>query len=215
MCSIKISDSMLDELRKRIKPYLKEKRYSHVLGVEREAAALGEIYLPDCVNELRASALLHDITKKLSPEEHILLSRELNITLSDEELKAPKLLHAKTGAALAERDFPEYACQKVISGIRWHTTGYAGMDMFQSIIYLADYIEDTRTFEDCVILRRFFYEKIAKSESYAEKYKVFVMTMVKSFDMTIKCLIEECGFIDRNTVEARNLFVAELHGMEV
>ncbi|MDD6095582.1 MAG: bis(5'-nucleosyl)-tetraphosphatase (symmetrical) YqeK [Clostridia bacterium] len=214
MKNICITDSMVEKLRERVKPYLTEKRYAHTLGVEREAASLGRLFLPDDINKLRCAALLHDITKKQSAEEQLALCRELGIEPDDEVLAAPKLFHSITGAALAERDFPEYADASVISGIRWHTTGYAGMTMFESIIYLADYIEDTRTFEDCVTLRNFFYLGLCAAGSESEKYTVFLKTMVLSFDMTVKNLIEEASLIDRNTVEARNSFIMKLRETE-
>ena len=67
---IKITEKMLAELRERVKPYLTDKRYLHTLAVEEEAAALGSVYLPSDISRLRAAALLHDITKKLTAEEH-------------------------------------------------------------------------------------------------------------------------------------------------
>ena len=58
------SESDILTLREKVKPYLTEKRYSHTLAVEKEAAYLGSIYLPEKIAELRVSALLHDVTKK-------------------------------------------------------------------------------------------------------------------------------------------------------
>lgn len=205
-----ITDTMVDELRLAVKPYMKEKRYSHTLAVEKEAAFLGRIFLPEKLNALRCSALLHDITKKLDTDEQESVCRELSVPADDELHSSPSLYHAVTGAALAKRDFPEYADDEIISGIRWHTTGRAGMTMFESIIYLADYIEETRTFETCVELRKFFYESIAQAKNDKEKYTAFLKTMVMSFDMTVKGLLEEGRPVDRNTVEARECFAAAL-----
>ena len=64
--------------------------------------------------------------------------------LSDFERKNAKLLHAKTGAAVAERVFGE--SPEVCKAIRWHTTGRAGMNTLEKIIYLADYMEPNRDF---------------------------------------------------------------------
>ena len=214
METVIITKQAVDELRRCVKEYLTEKRYGHTLGVEREAAHLGEIFLPEEVLKLRCAALLHDITKKLSYEEQTALCREFEIDLCEEELAAPKLLHAKTAAALVKRDFPQYAHEDVVSGVRWHTTGYAGMTVFESIVYLADYIEDTRTFEDCVKLREYFYREIANAKTDEEKNTVLEKTMVESFNMTIQGLISENGLVDRNTVEARNDFILRLRETE-
>ncbi len=200
----KFSEESICSLRERIRPYLKDKRYRHTLSVEKEAAILGGIYLPDRVPELRVSALLHDITKKLDLEEQLNICRDFDIIYTEFDLMAPKTFHAKTAAAIVSSEFPEYATDDVVAGVRWHTTGRDGMSLFESLIYLADYIEETRTFDDCVKLRKFFYKGL---ESGTDKDKLLTDTMVLSFDMTIKVLIKEGAVVDNDTVSARNYFL--------
>ena len=77
-----LDEDALRKLAGEVRPYLTEKRYAHTRAVEREAARLGEIYLPERVNALRASALLHDITKKESVEKQLQLCREFGIITS-------------------------------------------------------------------------------------------------------------------------------------
>lgn len=202
-----VTDEMLSELREKIKPYLTEKRYAHTLAVEREAASLADIYLPEKKGELRCAALLHDITKILSFENQLQYCEKFDIIVRSSDKMSPKIFHAKTGAAVAAGDFPDFVNDEIISGIRWHTTGHAGMTVFESLVYLADYIEDTRTFDDCVELRKFFYDGLAAGR--VSKEELLVTTMIKSFDMTIRMLIEEGSLIDSDTVEARNCFVKE------
>jgi len=204
---ITVTDEMLDALREAVRAYQTEKRYRHTLAVEREAAALGEIFLPEDKARLRAAALLHDITKIYDTEKQLKCCEEFDIIVGVEDIAAPKLFHAKTGAAVAKRDFSSYCDADILSAIRWHTTGRAGMSVFEMLIYLADYIEDTRTFEDCVVLRRYFYDNIAKAETAEERAEVLRKTMIRSFDMTIGCLIGEGALVDRDTVDARNSFI--------
>lgn len=203
-----ITNEMLDCLRERVQAYLTEKRYAHTLSVEAQAGELAKIFLPEEEYRLRAAALLHDITKRLNLEKQLQLCQNFGIIISNGEIKAPKLLHAKTAAAVVRQDFPEFADSRVLSGIRWHTTGRAGMTLFESIVYLADYIESTRTFDDCVRLRQFFYEKISETKSFSDKMEALRQTMVLSFDLTIRVLIEEKMLIDRDTIEARNWFLS-------
>lgn len=191
-------------LRERIRPYLTEKRYSHTLAVEREAEYLGRIYLPEKTMKLRAAALLHDITKMSVSEKQLQYCSEFGIMVSDYDILSPKTLHSKTAAALIGRDFPEFDDGEITDGVRWHTTGRDGMSVFEAVIYLADYIEDTRTFADCVQLRSYFREAL---ESGEDKYTVLYRTMVKSFDMTVKNLLEDGKFICEDTVRARNYYV--------
>lgn len=208
--SVNITDEMLESLRDRVKNYLTKKRYAHTLAVEEEAAELGKIYLPDSINELRAAALLHDITKRLDLEKQLNLCVEFDIMVSDTDKMAPKIFHAKTAAAVVQRDFPEFADSRVVSGIRWHTTGRAGMSVFEAIIYLADYIEKTRTFPDCVTLRSEFYSGLSLADTAEKKDILLKKTMIRSFDMTIRCLVDEGALIDKDTVEARNWYLCSI-----
>ena len=47
MSEIHLNEEKLNELRERVKPCLTEARYRHTLAVEKEAARLGELYLPE------------------------------------------------------------------------------------------------------------------------------------------------------------------------
>ena len=210
MSNIIITEDSLKKLRERVRPYMNEKRYRHTLGVERECEALGKLLLPDKVNELRAAALLHDITKMLSLEKQLKLCALFDIIYGKGDIMSPKLFHAKTAAELIKRDFPEYAEDEVVSAVRWHTTGRRGMTVFESILYLADYIEDTRTFPDCVELRRHFWDSYNANKQ--DLQNIFVETMIRSFDMTIAGLISDSAPIDNNTVDARNYFLESCWG---
>ena len=203
-----ITDEMLNTLREQVREYLTEKRYAHTLSVESETGKLAALFLPAEQNCLRAAALLHDITKRLNLEKQLQLCQNFGIIVTNDETKAPKLLHAKTAAAVVSRDFPQFADNRVLSGIRWHTTGRAGMSLFESIVYLADYIEPTRTFADCVMLRQFFWEIISLAADADSRMEVLRQTMVLSFDMTIRQLLAEGALVDRDTIEARNWFLS-------
>ncbi|MBQ7921961.1 MAG: bis(5'-nucleosyl)-tetraphosphatase (symmetrical) YqeK [Clostridia bacterium] len=197
----------IENLRQAVRPYLKEKRYLHTLAVEKEAAALGEIFLPDKIESLRTAALLHDITKKEDITKQLQYCAEFGIIVAEEEKFSPKIFHARTAAAVAKRDFPEWVDEEILNGVRYHTTGRADMTVFEAIVYLADYIEETRTFPDCITLRQYFYENIEKASDTEEKLAVLTDTMILSFDMTLRNLMEENAPIDSDTIAARNFYV--------
>ena len=140
-----------DWLREKAWSYLKKSRIPHVMGCEQKAVELAELYGAD-VDDARTAAILHDSTKKLSPEEQLKLCDTYGIINDKSEKNTPKLLHAKTGAELARREFG--ANGEVCSAIRWHTTGKPGMSLLEMIIYLADYIEPTRDFPGIEEIRK-------------------------------------------------------------
>ncbi|MBQ6397494.1 MAG: nicotinate (nicotinamide) nucleotide adenylyltransferase [Oscillospiraceae bacterium] len=137
-------------LREKTLEHLDEHRVAHVAGCESEAVRLAMRWGED--PELAAEAgILHDITKSLSFDEQLQLCEKYGIINNNSELEAPKLLHAKTGAALARDLFG--VSDTVYAAIRWHTTGKPDMSLFEKILYLADYIEPTRDFEGIDELR--------------------------------------------------------------
>ena len=189
-----------------IKSVQKDKRFLHTLGVADEAISLGKIFLPKKLEKLYFTGLLHDITKDFSTEKHLELCSKYSIEISPDI--APKLLHSKTGAAYARDKFgDDYIDSEVYNAIFRHTTGSVNMSIFDIIIYLADYIEQGRTFEDCVYLRKFFYDRIKKANTKEERLEVLRKTLVLSFDLTIKNLIDEGKSIDSDTINSRNYFL--------
>lgn len=192
-----------------------KKRYSHTLGVQKEAYELGMIFAPNKAEKLRLCGLLHDITKDFPFEKQIALCDEYGISIDKKHI-VPKLLHAKTGCEYVRRQFGEDVIDcEIYNGIYYHTTGRKNMTLFEAIVYLADYIEEGRTFVDCLTLRKFFYDKLEKTSSYSEKIEAFRQAMVLSFDLTIKNLIEENKPIDNDTIEARNYFLLNRNVFEI
>ena len=149
-----------DELRPIAMSYLKPKRMPHVLGTEQEAVRLVRRYGGD-ETQARIAALLHDCTKKLDMAQQLALCEKYGIMLDELEQRALKLLHAKTGAAIARHVYG--VDDEVYQAILYHTTGRANMTLLEKILYLADYIEPSREFAnapDVVRLRETVYEDL-------------------------------------------------------
>ncbi len=199
-----ITESMLDELRVTLEGKMSPKRYRHTVEVEKMVTRLGELYAPDKIPMLRGAALLHDITKEYSRDHQILLCARYEIPVSREDLFAPKTFHARTAAAVIPEEYPAFAEEELIGCVRYHTTGRRGMSLCEQLVYLADYIDLSRTFEDCVRLRDFFFDAHPESMSEEERLSHLRRTLVLSFDMTIRALLEEGTPISADSFEARN-----------
>ena len=201
---------MLDALRLDMEKNMSPKRFRHTAEVEKMAVRLGVLYFGDdseTIMKLRAAALLHDMTKEYSPEAHIFIMDKKGLTLTKEDKLAPKTFHARTAAALIPDEYPELAHPDVVTAVRYHTTGRAGMTLMEKIIYLSDYIDMSRTFADCVILREYFFGKDVENLTEAEKLRHLDDTLILSFDMTIKGLIEEGRVVSADTFAARNYLI--------
>lgn len=199
-------ENALDELRRKIisDPEISEKRTRHILAVEDMAIRLGKIYVPEKLYILRAAALLHDVTKEYTAEKQIEICRRYGHEPTLSEILSPKLFHAMTAAYLIPDEYPEFNDPEVVSAVRWHTTGKCGMSICEKLIYLADYIDESRTFPDCVTLRNMFFG--ADIEKMTEKEKVLHLNevMIASYQMTVTSLVEDGKLISTDTVDALN-----------
>ena len=204
-----ITERMLDELRESIKNQMSPKRFRHTAEVEKMAVYLGELYAPELISELRAAALLHDVTKEYPTGLQLEICKELRIELDADAVYAPKTLHARTAAAMIPERYSAFATETVVSAVRWHTTGRADMSLPEKLIYLADYIDMSRSFDDCVRLREYFMAAEPEKMNNDERYRHLRRTLIKSYDMTISGLLEEGLPISRDSIEARNALVRE------
>ena len=209
MNKIVIDDNKLSALRQTVIGRMSEKRAAHTVAVEAMAVRLGKIYLPGKLNILRAAALLHDITKEKKLADQLALCEKLGIAVKDNDLFSPKTFHARTAAAIISIDFPDFAHPEVINAVRWHTTGHKGMTLTEKLIYLADYIDESRQFEDCVYLRKLFWD--SKPEKMNEEARLAHLNsvLIKSYDLTIKNLLEENSPVASDTFDARNELICE------
>lgn len=178
----------LSQLRPVALSYLKHRRIPHVLGTEREAVRLAERYGGD-VEKARVAALLHDCTKRLDMEEQLALCKQYGIRLDALERQALKLLHSKTGAAIARDVFG--VDDEIYGAIWYHTTGRANMTKLEKIIYLADYIEPSRNFPGVDKLRKVCYEDLDKG-------------LLLGLEMTIEEMTAMGSPVHHATIEARD-----------
>ncbi len=202
-------NSRLSFLREAVASRVSGKRLTHTLSVERECASLASIFAPALEFELCAAGLLHDVTKQLNLEKQLQLCDKFGIIYTSGDLLAPKTFHARTAEAVIRDEFPEFATDSLLSAVRYHTTGRAHMTLSESLVYLADYIEETRTFPDCVELRARFYSGLDSLNGDAERLAHLRDILLLSFDMTIRGLIDDSAPIHPDTLEARNSLLEE------
>ena len=184
-----------DRLRPIALSYLKPKRMPHVLGTEQEAVRLARQYGAD-ETQARVAALLHDCTKKLDMDRQLTLCAQYHIQLDDLERHALKLLHAKTGAAIARDVFG--VDDAVYRAIYWHTTGHPNMTKLEKIIYLADYIEPSRDFPGVDDLRRAVHADLDRG-------------LLKALDDSIRDMQQWGNPVHHNTLDARDYLLRGKH----
>lgn len=173
-------------LREQSYAMLRPRRVPHVQGCEAEAVRLAHRW---CADEERAAeaAILHDCTKKELLPEQLRLCAKYGIIPDELERENGKLLHAKTGAAVARFEFG--SDDEVVEAIRWHTTGRPNMTTLEKVLYMADYMEPTRDFPGVEELRRLAYEDLDRA-------------MVLGFEMSLEDILSRGETPHKNTLAA-------------
>lgn len=130
-----IIDSLMSEL--------DEDRFVHTLGVAYTASSLAMRYNVD-IDKAILAGLLHDVSKRCKSDKYIDMCIAYDIYISESEYKNPGLLHAKLSAYIAENEY-DVLDLDILSAIECHTTGKPNMTLLEKIVYIADYIEPSRT----------------------------------------------------------------------
>ncbi len=99
------------------------------------------------------SAMLHDCGKYVAPNDP-----RLKGFTPPEGVPAP-VLHQYTGAYLAEHLFG-VEDGEILRAIMYHTSGREGMSTLEKLLYLADLLEEGRTFRGVEELRALFWEDL-------------------------------------------------------
>ncbi|MBQ7603484.1 MAG: nicotinate (nicotinamide) nucleotide adenylyltransferase [Clostridia bacterium] len=177
-----------------------EKRIPHILGVEKEMRRLASIYcLGEYDTELGAiAALLHDVTKKETVGWHVDFLLAHGIEPDLDTLSSPKTLHQLTGSILAGELYPTYVKEPVRRAISVHTTGSDDMTLLDKLLFIADFTEETRTFDSCVALRSYFEKQLRTGD----KYTALDKTMLRAYRIIIKELREDNKPIHKKTLAA-------------
>lgn len=164
-------------------------RYNHSLRVIEIAIELAKIYGED-IEKTKTAALLHDCGKYLDKISLLKKANDFDIILDSVMEANIELIHGPLGSRIAE---VEYGIdnKEILDAIYYHTTGRENMTLLDKIIYIADYIEPSRTFHGIEEIRRLAYVDIDKS-------------ILKALDTTILFLINKDKLIHRNTIGARN-----------
>lgn len=176
-----------DELEAYLKKALKEKRYIHSLGVEKMATKLAKLHHAD-VEKAAFAGRYHDIAKCMSAEEMNQFIRMYGI--DSEYRNNTALAHSKVGEALLRYEFG-VTDEDVLAAVAGHTTGRKGMSLLEEIIYVADAIEDNRSYEGLEELQ-------AQAETDLDGACLFIM------DYTIDLITKNSNkSLDIDTSEAR------------
>ena len=203
------SNESLEKLEEEVGRRLSEKRFIHTGGVVKSAIYIASFLGGLDESELRAAALLHDIAKEIPTEESMSILKSATPPASDADLLCPPAHHAFVAPEIIKRDFPTFATDAVISSVRNHTTADPDMTDFDMVIFISDYIEEGRTYKDCVTLRDKLYLRLSASRDGDEARAHLYDAVIECLDNTIRFVLARGIFLHEKTVAARNRLLAK------
>lgn len=179
-------------LRKQLKSKLEPMRFEHSVSVSFTCTALAMRYGYD-IQKAELAGLMHDCAKRFTDSELIRKCQKHGVALTEVEIKAPAVIHAKYGAYLAEN---KYGIQdpEIISAIACHTTGKPDMSTLDKILYIADYIEPRRDKADNLPQMRYL------------AFQDLDETMYEILKGTLEYLNKKGNTIDPMTLQAYEYF---------
>ena len=156
--------------RRLVESKLDAERLNHSFGVSRAARKLALKYGADA-DKAELAGLLHDVMKNAPKEEQKSVIERGGHKLTAVELANSKVWHAMAGEAFLrlETDIDD---AEILSAVRRHTTGAAGMSLLDKIVYIADFISEERDYPDVETVRALADESLEKAIIYTTTYTI-------------------------------------------
>lgn len=176
-----------EEAKRLAKKNLSAKRYQHTCNVKKLAVELAKRNGAD-EKKAALAALLHDIAKELPRTELLQIFTDNAIIADNTAQRAAPVWHGVAAAILAQTKYGIEDAE-ILSAIRCHTTGKAGMSTLDKIIYMADMASAERDYPEAELLRRHALENLDKAT-------------VEGLGMSIAWLKAENRPVDPETIEA-------------
>ncbi|OEF96256.1 bis(5'-nucleosyl)-tetraphosphatase (symmetrical) YqeK [Desulfuribacillus alkaliarsenatis] len=190
ICKEWITDEKWEQLLSEVSKALSFQRFEHTKRVIVVAKDLAKHY-NQSIEKVMLAALFHDYAKELPKE-------KMRNILTDHGRKdilamAPAIWHAPVGAYLVQ-SYP--FGKEIFDAVCYHTTGRKMMSDIEKIIFLADYIEPSRSFPGVEEVRNMTWKNLDEA-------------MYLALNLNIEKLLKKHFLIAEITVDARNYFLTK------
>ena len=156
-------------LLEKVQSVMSDKRFKHVLGVEKAAIHLAELNGYD-TEKAGLAGLLHDYAKEVPDQTFLDLIDKYQL---DPELKNwnNNVWHGMVGIYKIQEDLG-VTDKEILHSIETHTVGSSQMSLLDKIVYVADYIEPGRRFPLVEEARAIAKESLDKAVAYETVHTV-------------------------------------------
>ena len=169
----------------------------HSLGVEEMAVRLARLHGADSEKAAFAGRY-HDLAKNFDEETMDAYIRKYG--LPEYLIGNNALAHSKVGAAILENEFG-VTDKEILDSVRYHTTARKDMTLLDEVIFVADVVEDNRTYSDLE-----YYQDLA--------YRDLDRACLEILEYTIGSLTAKGRVIDKDTLEARDWVLQKIKETE-
>ena len=182
----------INKLKNILKKRLSRERYEHSLGTMETMIKLAENYSAD-VKKATLIGLLHDYTKDCSIGQQLKYITKYKIPIQEGEILAPNLHHAITAPVVIKNELG-IDDREILSAIRYHTTAKEKMTQLEKMIYVADFIEPQRDYQDVNMYRKLAYLNLDKA-------------LFLGLRWNIEKLLKEKDYIHPDSLSAYNSYI--------
>ena len=167
------------------------------MGVEEMAVRLARLHGADSEKAAFAGRY-HDLAKNFDEETVDAYIRKYG--LPEYLIGNNALAHSKVGAAILENEFG-VTDKEILDSVRYHTTARKDMTLLDEVIFVADVVEDNRTYSDLE-----YYQDLA--------YRDLDRACLEILEYTIGSLTAKGRVIDKDTIEARDWVLQKIKETE-
>ena len=125
-----------------LKVRLTEEKFCHSLSTAKTSVKLAERWNGDAP-KCYLAGLIHDCGKLKDKDTILNECLKYKITLTEEDLKSPQVIHSYLSEAIAREEY-KIEDIEILKAVRNHTLGNNDMSLTEKIIFLADTIEPER-----------------------------------------------------------------------
>lgn len=153
-----------------IRSRLSDYRFRHSLCVAQEAKRLAEHYGADA-DKAYTAGILHDIMKDTPKEAQQQIFVDYAVDLDAVEKQSTTLWHARSGEVFL-RHVLGVTDEEILSAVRYHTTGRAGMSLLEQVLFTADFTSADRNYPDVDVMREYANQSLVKAIRYGVEYTI-------------------------------------------
>ncbi|MCL2301474.1 MAG: nicotinate (nicotinamide) nucleotide adenylyltransferase [Firmicutes bacterium] len=153
---------------KRLYQPLTPERLHHSRCAAEAGQALALRYGADS-EKARLAGLLHDCAKSMPFEAQEALCARYGKPFGPAEYASPQVCHAFAGEAFLALECG-VADPEILSAVRWHTTGHAGMTLPEECVFVADLVSADRDYPDVEHVRALAAENLHAASVYILEY---------------------------------------------